>query len=41
MEIIIQNYPYNRNYESLYTFKFTNPKINANSLRIDVPSVIT
>lgn len=41
MEILIQNYPYNRNYESLYIFKLTNPKISANSLRIEVPSVIT
>ena len=40
MEILVQNYPYNRNYESLYTFKMTNPKILANSLRIEVPSTI-
>ncbi len=40
MEIQVQNYPYNRNYESLYTFKITNPKLKANSLRIEVPTVI-
>lgn len=41
MEIQVQNYPYNRNYESLYTFKITNPKLSANSIRIEVPALIT
>jgi hypothetical protein len=39
--VSIANYPLNADYASIYTFKMTNPKITANSLKIIFPTEIT
>lgn len=39
--VTLANYPYNINYQAIYTFKMTNPNITSNSLKINFPSEIT
>ena len=39
-QIRIKNYPYNRNYEAIYTFRMPNPKNTANELLIELPDTI-